>query len=69
MLAPTKCHHTSTAITRVSRPPVDHQRAGRNRRCRMPSAVSRMCSATRAAPVSATPRIMAAIFSGVGLLL
>ena len=33
-------------MTRASSPPIDHQRGGRKRRCRVPSAVSRMCSAT-----------------------
>ena len=44
----------------------DHQRGGRNRRCRTPSAVSSTCSAPSATTVSATPRIIASIFSSVG---
>ena len=54
-------------MTRASRPPIDHQRGGRKRRCRVPSAVSRTCSAISETTVSTTPRTIASSFSGVGL--
>ena len=47
----------------------DHQRAGRNRRCRIPSAVSNTCRAISDTTVIATPRIIAIHLISVGPLL
>jgi hypothetical protein len=68
-LAPTKCHHTRTAVTTPSSGVIDHQRGGRTRRVRMPSATSRRCRAISEMAVAATPRIIASILIQVGELL